>query len=227
MKAVRWTILIAVFVLVGVSPAMASAQIRDGLGSSLVFTGGALALANRSLEPGWGEHSPAPLQDARLTLRSPRFFTGGMLRETLILHAVRWSFGVGAAALPGEGARVDGLAPGYEARGRPPWAALFDFALGKHLRVGSFMPYFEARTALSIVTSRVELRIPSEGRLSATTYQTTLFELGPRAGFWLPIGPAMHLDFSMRAGLLGPERFGADLGVGFYLPWGSPYRGSR
>ena len=209
-----------VFLVAWGVPSSAAAQLRDGLASTLTFSGGSVALGDRVLEPGWQMNTPDPLRDARVTLRSPRAAVGGLLRETLVHRSVRWSLGVGVATLPGSGARVDPVAGGFEAQGRPPWMGLFDFSVGRQFRVGPVLPYVDARAALYLLSSRVELRSPTQGRLSVTDYQTNLFELGPRAGFWLPLTSSVHLDLSVRAGLLGPERFGADLGLGFYLPWG-------
>ena len=215
------------FLLIGAAPSAAAAQIKDGLASTLTSTAGSMAFRDRTLSPGWGMEAPDPLRDARVAISSPRVAVGGLLRETLILRGVRWSFGVGVASLPGEGARVSGVTGGYEARGRTPWAGLFDVSVGRQLRVGPVFPYIDARASLSMVESRVELRSPTDGRLSVTGYQRSLVELGPRAGLWFPLGSTVHLDLSARAGLLGPERFGIDLGLGFYLPFALPWNNRR
>lgn len=214
------------FLVIGAAPSEAAAQIRDGLASTLTGTAGSMAFRDRTLAPGWGMDTPDPLRDARVAISSPRVAVGGLLRETLILRGVRWSFGVGAASLPGDGARVSGETGGYEGRGRTPWAGLFDVSVGRQLRVGPVFPYLDARASLSVVQSRVELRSPADGRLSIVGYQRSLFELGPRAGLWFPLGSMVHLDLSARAGLLGPERFGIDLGLGFFLPWSTRRRPS-
>jgi len=204
----------------------AAAQASDGFGGMLFGTSGYASFDHRKLTPGLGQKRPDPLRGTGVELDGRAVLVGGGVRDTLQQGSVRFSFSSSFFAVQGLRARVGEPAAGFEAGVRGSWGGAVELGVGRQYRVGWVYPFADLRVLLLMVSSPVELR-SSVGSLGLTSFDAYTLDVGPRLGMWLPFASAGFVELSAHAGLFGAERFGANLGVGFFIPFSSSERGAR
>ena len=205
---------------------VASAQASDSFGGMLFFSSGYLSFDQKKLSPGLGEKRPDPLRGTAVVLDGRAISAGGGVRDTLQLGGLRFSLASSFFLVQGLKARIGAPAAGFEAEARDTWGGIIEGAVGRQFRVGWFYPFADIRVLVLGVSSPVELR-SSVGSLGLTHYEDYSLDLGPRLGVWLPFASTGFAELSAHAGLFGAERFGANLGVGFFLPFSSDEHGVR
>lgn len=158
--------------------------------------------------------SPAPAYDAPLLeAANPRLVGTGRgyatsVRGNLSLDGFR--FGLGTGFITSTGLRLEASEPLEPGRvWGVPFEAFFGYAFGAGRDVRPFVEIRGTLTALQIGLSNGDYGAPFNAYLPG---------LATRGGVLVPLSEYFFLDAGVGVGLLGPERFTLDVGLGLPIP---------
>lgn len=156
-----------------------------------------------------------PLAGKNPRFNSREYIGGAGLRFTAQSnHGFRFGLGMGWFHLTEMELLHDELAPGLTATLSRPLMLNYELSIGKAFDATHFYPYLDAKFALNVITTHIDLSDANLGHLGSEEYHALSFTLAPRLGAFVPIDGDWFVDVGAQYGAFGIESAGFYVGLG-------------